>query len=269
MPISARKLNYEISDVRPPWRTDGLPVVFHHGIGTSLGIWADWVPTIASRHKALRFDLRGYGASAVPPESHKFTMSELIEDLIDTTTLTRSDKVHLVGESLGGTVCLATALAHPERVASVTVTNTAHRGAGINRVMHWRDEFKRLGVKGWSDQMMGHRFVEGALEADKRKWFASEQETMRDYITIGYGEMLAAADLTPELPGLKAPLLIIMPDASPFVPVRMGAEMKELVPHAELCVFPGVRHGLPFSHAKQCAELALRHMERAESGAKL
>ncbi len=267
MKTSARGLAYTTADMRPPWRKGGLPVVFHHGIGTDHNIWADWLPVIAPHNPILRFDFRGYGRSAVPAEGHAWNLQELIDDLLEMIAATGAEQVHLVGESMGGTVSLAAALRAPDRVASVTVTNTAHRGAGIGRVKGWREEFKRLGVKAWSDDMMGHRFLPGALSREKFAWFSEVQARSRAYVTIGYGELLASADLSNELPAFKPPLLVIMPDGSPFVPPRMGVEIKELVPHAELSVFPGVRHGLPYSHGKECAELALRQIQRVEAGA--
>jgi pimeloyl-ACP methyl ester carboxylesterase len=68
------------------------------------------------------------------------------------------------------------------------------------------------------------------------------------------------------LPKLKVPLMMLMPDRSPFVPARMATELSELVPHAEIAMFPGVRHGLPFSHATECAQRTASFIERAERG---
>lgn len=114
--------------------------------------------------------------------------------------------------------------------------------------------------------MMDKRFVPGTLDEARRSWFEAEQEKSPDHVTVGYGELLAGADLTPELPRIKAPLLILMPDRSPFVTARMGMELAEHLPHAELCMFPGVRHGLPFSHAVECSERLAQFLDRAERG---
>ena len=65
MPKTADGIHYVCTDLRPPWVTSGLPVVFNHGIGTNLDIWADWVPVISARHPVVRFDMRGFGQSAI------------------------------------------------------------------------------------------------------------------------------------------------------------------------------------------------------------
>ncbi|SVE54095.1 uncharacterized protein METZ01_LOCUS506949 [marine metagenome] len=47
--------------------------------------------------------------------------------------------------------------------------------------------------------------------------------------------------------------LLLHPNNSPFIPVLLIAELQSLAPDSRLQVFPGTRHGLPFSHADECA----------------
>lgn len=263
---TASGLAVAVTDLTPPWSRTSRPVVFHHGIGTNRDIWAGWLPGIAGARRCVRFDTRGYGQSDVPAKTHSWTMEATVADLMEVAALAGPGPVHLVGESLGGTVALVAAIRHPDKVASATVCNTAYKGAGIQHVKAWRDEFRRAGARAWSRTMMERRFAPGVLNEAQRSWFEAEQDKSPDHVTVGLGEMLAAADLTGELPKLKCPLLILMPDRSPFVPARMAAELADLVPQAELAVFPGVRHGLPFSHAGECAARTLAFIERAERG---
>ncbi len=264
---SQRGLGYTRADLRTPWVTDAAPVVFNHGIGTNRDIWAGWLPALCPERACLTFDLRGYGQSDVPAIDHVFTLDELVADLMEIAALAGARPVHLVGESLGGTVVLAAAARHADRVASATVSNTAFKGMGIQYVGGWRAAFRQTGVKAWSRDMMLKRFVPGALTEAQQAWFQAEQDKSPDHVTVGYGEMLAATDLTTELARIKCPLLILMPDRSPFVTARMGVELAEHVPQAELVVFPGVRHGLPFSHAQACSERLAEFLGRAERGA--
>ena len=269
---SQRGLAVSITDMRAPWIGASKPVVFHHGIGTNRDIWAGWLPALAGQRPCLRFDFRGYGQSVVPPLEHTFSLEELVADLMEVVSLAgnlsddKNGPVHLVGESLGGTVVLAAAARHPDRVASATVSNAAFKGAGIQYVKGWREEFRRNGVKSWSRVMMQKRFVPGVLDEARQAWFAAEQDKAPAHVTVGYAELLAGTDLTAELPRIKAPLLILMPDRSPFVTARMGVELAEHVAHAELVMFPGVRHGLPFSHAAECSARLAEFLEQVERG---
>ena len=271
MTRTARGLAYTRTDIRAPWAkapltTERAPVVFHHGIGTNRDIWAGWLPALAGRRVCLRFDFRGYGQSPVPPQDHAWNLDELVEDLMEVATHAGPGPVHLAGESLGGTVVLAAAARYPDRVATATVSNAAYKGGGIQYVSGWRAAFERTGVEPWSRDMMQKRFAPGALSEAQYAWFAAEQDKAPAHVTAGYGELLAGTDLTAELVRIKAPLLILMPDRSPFVTARMGVELAEQVRHAELAMFPGVRHGLPFSHAGECSARLAEFLDRAERG---
>lgn len=264
--MTPRGLAYTFTDLRPPWRQDGRPVVFHHGIGTNRDIWCSWLPQIAARHRVARFDFRGFGSSLIPEQTHSWSMAELIADVFEVADLVGPGQVHLIGESMGGTVVLAAAIERPERVASVTISNAAYKGQGIGRLPGWKAEIEADGIAGWAERMMPLRFAPGAADADQLAWFAAEQARAIPHVVLGLGELLAMQDLTETVSRLTAPLLILAPDSSPFVPVRHCEELAELVPHAELEVFAGVRHGLPFSHAEAAARLTCDFLSRVESG---
>ncbi len=258
-------LAFDTIDLVAPWHQGSRPVVFHHGIGTDRHVWSDWLPSIVTRHKVVRFDTRGFGQSAIPPEDHRWTLEAGLSDLMEMVDVAGPGPVHLVGESFGGTICLLAAIRHPDRIASVTASNTAFKGAGIAHVAGWRAAFARQGVEAWSEEMMPRRFAPGALDDARWRWFHTTQAASAGHVMAGLGELLAATDLTDDLPRLKAPLLILMPDRSPFVTARMGVELAERVPHAELAMYPGTRHGLPFSHGAACGERLAGHLQRVEA----
>ncbi len=258
-------LAYETIDIVAPWLQGRHPIVFHHGIGTDRHVWSDWLPSVVTRHKVMRFDTRGYGQSAVPPESHAWTLDGALADLMEVIDVAGSGPVHLVGELFGGTAALLAAIRHPERVASVTVANTAFRGGAIADVPGWRAAFAEEGVEAWSRRMMAKRFHDEALSDAQRRWYQAVQDRSPAHVTVGLGELLARTDLGPELPRIKAPLLILMPDRSPFVTARMGIDLLEAVPHADLAMVPHSRHGLPFSHGAECGARLARHLENVEA----
>lgn len=255
------------TDLRAPWVKGGRPVVFHHGVGTNQDMWADWLPIIAPQHECRRFDFRGYGQSVVPPEGHRWSLDECIDDLLEVMALTDTGPLHVVGESTGGTVALAAAILHPQRFASVTISNAAYKGSAIGRLGGWRDEITRDGVAVWSQGMMSFRFPPDVLDAERHRWYEAEQARAPAHVILGVGDLLASTDLTDELHKLRVPLLILMPDGSPFVSAQQGVDIKQRVPHAELAVFPGTRHGLPFSHARECAERLQKFLQRVEAKA--
>ena len=266
MPKSARGLAYVATDLRPPWRTSGLPVVFNHGIGTNLGIWSEWVPVVAAHRAMVRFDMRGFGQSTKPSADHRWTMDELVDDLLGVAATTGAGKVHVVGESIGGTIALAAAIRAPERFASVAISNASHRGPGVTNIQGWRKTFESQGNAAWNAEMMENRFYPGAADPASLAWFSKVQEASDRHAVLALASLLAGADLSEGLRGLEVPLSITLPDASPFITPAHGAEMRALVPNSRLRIVPRARHGLPFSHARQEAELLGAFLAEVEAG---
>lgn len=102
--------------------TEPAPVVvFVHGLGTDS--LASFYLTLASPVSAagidvLAYDLRGHGRTGQPPTG--YTLRHFTDDLVGLLdALGVNTPVHLVGNSFGGTVAFATAIAHPHRVASL------------------------------------------------------------------------------------------------------------------------------------------------------
>ena len=265
MPLATTRqgsLHYEIVDRVAPARAPREAVLFHHGIGASAGIWAGWFPALADAHRLVSFDMRGYGRSPVPAADFAWSLEQMVDDLFAVADAAGLQRFHLVGESIGGTVALAAALARPQRIATLTVSNGAHLGASIQRADAWRRQLDEGGVKGWSDAFLRDRFHDDALSADQRAWFAALQEKWPRESILNALRVLIGTDLSGRLKDIAHPTLLLHPDGSPFIPVPIMAELHRLLPDAELNVIGHSRHGLPYSHATLCASLLRAFLDR-------
>jgi pimeloyl-ACP methyl ester carboxylesterase len=259
-------LHFDVVDQVAPWQTESDPILFHHGIGASAGLWAGWWPALADRYRLVAFDMRGCGRSRIFPADFKWSLDLLVDDLFAVADEAGLSRFHLVGESIGGTVALAATLARPERIATLTVSNGAHLGASIQRIEAWRRQLDEGGVKAWSDAFMSDRFHDDALSPERRAWFAAQQEKWpRDSILNALG-VLIGTDLTVRLSEIRCPALLLHPDGSPFIPVPIMAELHRHLPEAELNVIGRSRHGLPYSHADRCAMLLRAFLDSHQAG---
>ena len=265
MPLATTRqgsLHYEIVDRVAPSRAPREAILFHHGIGASAGIWAGWFPALADAHRLVSFDMRGYGRSHIPAADFAWSLEQMVDDLFAVADAAGLQRFHLVGESIGGTVALAAALARPQRIATLTVSNGAHLGASIQRAEAWRRQLDDGGVKAWSDAFLRDRFHDDALSADQRAWFAAQQEKWPRESILNALRVLIGTDLSPRLKDIAQPTLLLHPDGSPFIPVPVMAELHRLLPDAELNVIGHSRHGLPYSHATVCASLLRAFLDR-------
>lgn len=246
-------LYFEIVDLTPPWVAAPDAVLFHHGIGTNSGVWTEWLPILADRYRLIRFDMLGFGQSTTPPEGTGWSVERLAANACAVASAAGHDRFHFVGESLGGTVGLYLAAQTDTPLLSLTASNAAHLGQRVDNVNDWGQMIERLGPDGWSRQMMDWRFPKGSLTQAQYDWYHTVQSRRPLHVTVELSRLLLGADLGALLPHINNPTLLLSPDSSPFIPLRVMQELKELLPHAEMHVFDGTSHGLPFTHARECA----------------
>ncbi|MCH8841627.1 MAG: alpha/beta fold hydrolase [SAR324 cluster bacterium] len=259
-------LYYEVHECPLPWVQRPATILFCHGVATNADIWAGWLPTLSAHYRVVRFDTRGFGRSAVPGAGFPWSMDLLVDDVLAIAGASGTKKFHLVGESLGGTVALATAINHGTRLLSVTALSTSHIGGSIQRVREWRDFIGREGMPAWSKQMMPLRFHDGAVADQVYRWFDEVQSASSADSVLDLADLLIGTDLTRSLPSIAVPALLMAPDASPFVSLDLTREIHKLIPGCELQVFAGARHGLACSHADACSRTLMDFIERKGLG---
>jgi pimeloyl-ACP methyl ester carboxylesterase len=261
-------LHYDATDLTLPWIAEPQTILFHHGLGASSRTWAAWLPVLADRFRLVRFDMRGHGKSSAPVGApaetgggETLSLELLANDVFAVADAAGARQFHLVGESIGGTIALLAASRRAERVQTLTVSNGAHLGGSIQNINDWRDIMDAGGMPGWSQHMMPKRFFDGAISEPMRGWYEQEQASAAREFVLEAVRLLAGADLSPELDRLRMPVLLLHADSSPFIPVSVMAELKSRLTDARLQVFAHARHGLPFSHATQCAQSLRRFLE--------
>lgn len=250
---AGRRLWYEVIEHTAPWFGEPQTVVLHHGIGVDSNVWSEWVAALVDRYRVVRFDLSGHGRSPAPPAGTSWSMPGLAEDLLAVADAAGVGRFHLVGESIGGTVGLVAAIRHPARIRTLTVSNGAPRGQVVQNLGDWRDLAGQGGQQRWADVIVERRLFPGQLTPAKHKWLHDRHLACDMETVFGLVELLAASDVTAELGTIACPVLLLSPDSSPFIPAAQMADMRLRIPDCELRVFPHSRHGLPLTHAAECA----------------
>src|SRR5215472_689130 len=115
------RLHYH--EAGPGGEAGELPVVLLHGGGPGASAWSNFaanLPVFAGQFRTLMPDLPGFGRSAAPPvEGNYFTFAaRALAGLLEHLGI---ERVHLVGNSLGGGTAVRFALDQPDRVGRLVL----------------------------------------------------------------------------------------------------------------------------------------------------
>lgn len=98
------------------------PIVFLHGNASASTIWEELILELSSDYFCLAPDLRGYGQSDWKQIIDATRgMMEWVDDLVAFTDEMNLDTFHLVGHSLGGSVCWGAIPEIGQKILSVTL----------------------------------------------------------------------------------------------------------------------------------------------------
>ena len=101
----------------------GAPVVLIHGGQMDRRMWDPQFESWSKQYRVVRYDVRGYGRSAVPTLPYSD-----VDDLLAVLDALGIARAHLIGLSLGGRIAIDFTLVHPDRVASLVAVAAGMSG---------------------------------------------------------------------------------------------------------------------------------------------
>ncbi|MFE6843513.1 alpha/beta fold hydrolase [Streptomyces sp. NPDC057686] len=251
---------------RPPEATEGSDrtgqpvVVFLHGLvvdNLSSFYCPLALPTARAGHEAVLYDLRGHGRTERPATGYDSRTA--VRDLLALLGALGlgSRRVHLVGNSHGGTLALHAALARPDLVAGLTLLEPPLSGAWVENMVDTLSA-AALSLEGSPvpAELLGLRLRKAAHLT------AIADELLNRTSLID--DIAASRTFTPaDYARLRCPLLIVCGEHSELVP---GArELARYAPQAgtTLRILPGLGHDVLKESSGALREAVLAHLEAA------
>jgi len=266
------EIEYELADYTEPWRTDTPEtVLLHHGYCRNMQFWRGWVPRLADRYRVLRFSGRGCGGTTVPRPETPYHVDRLIADAIGVLDRLSIERVIWVGESSGGILGLATALAHPERVSALVLCDTPfkidHRVADAYNLgeSDYAATIRKHGFEAWCRETLGYRLDLSRASPALQDWCVEQMGKASPHIAIAHHLMAVDVDIWPRVGEITVPTLIMVGAGSKLASADRMQAMQQTLPRAKLVSFEGYGHGINLLAPERCAGEMRRFLNERQS----
>jgi pimeloyl-ACP methyl ester carboxylesterase len=237
--VNGTRLVYEVTG-------NGPPVVFVHGFTLDMRMWDDQVAPLATSHRVLRYDLRGFGASSNPTVGESFSH---VDDLLALLDHLGIERAAVVGLSMGGWVAQEFALKYPDSVSAVILVDSVLGGRPWSpEASAPLESFFRLGAEGRLDEGKAVWLAAPIFACSRRiaPVAARLEEMVREY---GCWELLNEDPQLPldppaidRLPEIAAPTLIIVGEEDILDFHEIAARFAAEIPGARTVVLPDAGH---------------------------
>jgi pimeloyl-ACP methyl ester carboxylesterase len=216
-----------------------IPLMHVHGFAVSGSYLLPTARALARRATTLVPDLPGYGRSAA--WGHALGIPSLAWALLQVLDALGLERVVLVGNSMGGPVCLEVAHSAPERVAGVVLVSPAG---------------------GMHNQPLTRALVQLALDVG-RESPRMARVVVPDYLRFGpvnalhlFGELVRFPSLERIL-RTPVPTLAVIGSRDPLMPPpwRVREVGRLAPPHLTVAVIEGAAHAMNYSHPGELAHV--------------
>jgi len=249
---------------------EGDPVVLiAGGPGCSHAYFHPFFSDLAAHHRVIYFDSLGRGKSDKAKTVSAYTLERDVADVEGLRRALKLGRITVLGQSYGGVVAQAYAIAHPDAVAKLVLSNTlfdAEMWQAGNDVINAeiRNQFPELWAKIQAlrdqgvqsgDKEMGVAFgddypygVAFFYNPDNEKKVAFETNVDVLYqITGRDGDFLVTSDMgrfdfRRDLAKLPMPTLIVAGRYDRAIPPRWSLEYKRWMPQARFAMFERSGH---------------------------
>lgn len=244
MGVRVGGLDVRVRHVRPDAAPDAPPVLVLHGWGASIDAVGSIVDGLGGQLEVVAVDLPGFGESSEPPEPwDAAAYARFVLALADELGF---ERFSLIGHSHGGRTGIVVAATAPERVARMVLTAAAGIKPKRKPSYYARVAVAKLGrAVGAVGGAPGRRLQERMRRRVASRDWLDASESMRATFRLVIGE-----DISPYLPRVSAPTLLVWGDKDEDTPLWMARRMEAEVPDAGLVVLDGGH----YAYAERAAE---------------
>jgi pimeloyl-ACP methyl ester carboxylesterase len=205
---------------------NGEPLMLLHGLFGALSNFADLINHFSQTHKVvvpmlplLDLDLLHTSVGGLEKFVHKFIEHRGYQ------------RIHLLGNSLGGHVALVHILKHPERIQTLTLTGSSglfENGMG--------DTYPKRGDREYIRKKTELTFYDPKMATEElvNEVFEITNNRLKVIKIIALAKSAIRNNLGEELNTIKQPTCLIWGNNDSITPPFVGKEFNQLIPNSEL-----------------------------------
>lgn len=190
-------------------------------------------------------DLPGFGTE--PMQETSLCLSDYVEFTRNYIQSRKIKKPVIVGHSFGGRIGIKLAAHYPGEIYALILSGAP----GINPVGSLKIRFFRILAK--TGNVIFSLPLLSLMEESFRRILYTLARSGDYYKTAPFMretlKRIVGEDISQLLPALALPTLLIWGKDDRIVPVEIAGRMAVAMPHAQLVVIDGARHGVPWTHA--------------------
>jgi pimeloyl-ACP methyl ester carboxylesterase len=253
----------EINDINVHYKQlgTGEPVfILLHGFGASTFSWREVIAPLSSYGTVIAYDRPAFGLTERPLEwedDNPYTLESNVELLLGLMNTMQIEEAILIGNSAGGTVATAFALAHPERVTALVEVDAAiYQTSPDSKLFQWfinTPQMDRIGplLARYIFQNRGENFLELAWYdpsaiANDPEILAGYQKPYQsdnwDKALWKFTQASGGINLAEQLDQIHAPSLIISGADDQIVPLESSIQLANDIAGSELAILQNCGH---------------------------
>lgn len=220
----------------------GKPLVLVHGAFGTVEMWSEYLPEFAKTRQVIVAELQGHGRTADAERPLRF--AQMADDVAALLERLQACNADVFGYSMGGTVALALAIAHPRLLGSVALLGA---GAGPSKKTFSPESYAQM--RSIVPEEFNYPQVKDPytrVAPDPSKW------TQLVSKILDLDEDFAGFDAA-ALASISTPTLLMAGDRD-GLRVEHVVETYRQIPNAQLAVLPNADH---FYHGMEANIIAL------------
>ena len=236
------KLAYYIDDFTDPWRQADTLLLLHAAVGHAKRFYA-WVPGLCRHYRVVRLDLRGHGASDVPPESSRLDMDRLVADVTELLAHLGVEACHIVGNSAGGYIAQNLAMKSPEKVKSLMLFGSTP-GLRNSQAATWLPRIAKEGLRGFFAATIADRLPLDRVPKGLVTWFVDEAGKNDPAWITRFVGLMSTLEWSERLGEIRCPTLVVMPGGETVGSIKNYDAMIERIPDVQAIAYEGLPHNI-------------------------